>query len=179
MIAGMKGSGRALDTLKGILWLLGSCRFDGSLDSDLELLGQPGERRHPPADNAATRERDGGNQSSRFRQQEFLREAQESMQSPKRGLVVSLSRRTLQRWLLREGRARSTANDGGGGGRLWKPSWVEDGIDAVPPVLPGFSTAQDDGADVVAGGAGSGGRLGIAPVDAREGMRDSSFQGVA
>ncbi|CBJ30481.1 expressed unknown protein [Ectocarpus siliculosus] len=181
MITSVKGSWPALDNLKGILWLLGSCRFDGPLDGDLELLGQPGERRHPPTDNAATRERGDGNQGGRRRQLELLREAQESMRSPGRGLVVSLSRRTLQGWLLREGRAWSRANvgGGGGGGRLWKPSWVEDGIDVVPPVLPGLLTARDDGTDVVAGGVGSGEISGSAQVDAREGMRDSLYQGVA
>ncbi|CAN0002286.1 unnamed protein product [Ectocarpus sp. 4 AP-2014] len=182
MIASVKGSWRALDNLKGMLWLLGSCRFDGPLDGDLELLGQPGERRHPPADNAATRERDDGNQAGRRRQLELLREAQESMRSPGRGLVVCLSRRTLQGWLLREGRASSRANVGGGGGggvRLWKPSWVEDGIDVVPPVLPGLLTARDDGTDVIASGAGSGEISGSAPVDAQEVMRDSLYQGVA
>ncbi|CAN0206011.1 unnamed protein product, partial [Ectocarpus sp. 12 AP-2014] len=181
MIASVKDSWRALDNLKGILWLLGSCRFDGPLDGDVELLGQPGERRHPPADNAATRERDDGNQAGRHRQLELLREAQESMRSPGRGLVVSLSRRKLQGWLLREGRAWGRANvgGGGGGGRLWKPSWVEDGIDVVPPVLPGLLTARDDGTDVIAGGAGSGEISGIAPVDTREVMRDSLHQGVA
>lgn len=155
IIASIEGSLRALHTVREILWLLGSDRFDGPLDDDLELLGEHGSQSAATTASGtafpAAREQDDGHKTKRG--SELLRGVKHAMRKPKRGVVLCLPRRKLQGWLLREGRARIAGtldNDCGGGSgsknsRLWQPSWVEDGIDVVPPALPGLAPAQDEG----------------------------------
>ncbi|CAM9360389.1 unnamed protein product [Scytosiphon promiscuus] len=169
MIASIGGSLRVLHTVKEILWLLGSGRFDGPLDGDLRLLGRHEEHNARSTTASATaaaaaraqKESGGGGGDGQQvdRWSELLRDVKNAMRKPQRGVVLCLPRRRLQGWLLREGRARiaSAHDDGGGGvsgggrdGELWKPSWVEDGIDAVPPVLPELAPSQDG----TAGGVG-------------------------
>lgn len=156
MIVSVRYNTLALDTAKGILWLLGVCsRRHGAPLGGLELLGrgQTGHLTRPAAAAVATRQQDQA-EITRMQEEALLDAVQQEQQAAsKQGVVVSLPRRALQGWLLREGRARreSRGVEAGGGG-LWTPSWVEDGIDVVPPTLPGFGVAEGNGAGGVSGG---------------------------
>ncbi|CAM9591430.1 unnamed protein product [Pylaiella littoralis] len=171
MIASIKGSPRALDTVREVLWLLGSSRFDESLEGGLELIGRVGwgPKATPDAAAAAAapmRQNERKDETATKPERRLLCEVQETvLRSPSRGVVLSLPRRALQGWLLAEGRARNKGGGsgggggGGGGGGLWTPSWVEDGIDVVPPGLPGLGTVgslRADGANGVGVGVGGG-----------------------
>lgn len=194
MIAGIKGSPRTLDTVKEVLWLLGSSRFGESLAGGLELIGRvrPLPRAMPTfasraASTTATAgatadataapmcQENGAKETAAEQEQGVLHGVQRLVSwSPRRGVVLSLPRRALQGWLLTEGRARNKGGGGGGGGGggLWKPSWVEDGIDVVAPVLPGLHTADSlrgdggcEGVGIGAGGGDGGNGSKRAPVD--------------
>ena len=160
IIAGMVASKRAVDIVNGIVWLLGSGRLGDSLVG-LELLGQPSEDPGDPTQQHGV-------------PPQLLVGAEPVLGSPKRGVVLCLPRRRLQRWLLAEGRAwkgrhgvggdgsGSSGGGGGGGGsdELWSPWWVEDGIDAIPPRLPGRASGRGRrlAGRSGGGGGGSGGR---------------------
>jgi len=163
MIVSVRDNIRALQTAREILWLLG--RLGGlPLSGGLELLGRREQRPHldarvvaaaPPAaggaDPAARRQHEA--ETAREQEERLVRGVKET--APKRGVVLSLPRRALQGWLLRAGRARNTAGGGSsggvGGGGLWTPSWVEDGIDVVPPDLPGLHAAAGKDEGIVGG----------------------------
>lgn len=144
MIAGIVTSEVALNTVKGVLWLLRS-RFGEALGAP-ELLGRPNDEPGAP------------NLQGTPPKPQCLVDAKQVSGSPRRGVVLCLPRRRLQRWLLTEGRAwRERIGDGGGGtggGKRWSPPWVEDGIDVMPPVLPG--RANERGRTGGDGGSGIG-----------------------
>lgn len=161
MIVSVRDNTRALDTTKEILWLLDVSSRHGAPMGGLELLGrgEQGHLTHPAVAAAAARQQ-GQAETAQDQEETLLRVVQVQQQLPasKRGVVLSLPRRALQGWLLREGRARREGRGGvgGDGGGLWTPSWVEDGIDVVPPTLPGFGVVEGNGVDSgVGGGRGS------------------------
>lgn len=168
MIVSVIDNTRALDTVEEIMWLLSVSSRHGPPLGRLELLGrgETGHLTHPAAAAAATRQwQQGQSETAREQQQSLLhavRQQQQVQPVSKQGVVLSLPRRALQGWLLREGRAwrkSGGTDDGGGGGDaggLWTPSWVEDGIDVVPPELPGFGMVRENGVDRVSGDSGSG-----------------------
>lgn len=141
MIAGIVASEPVLNTVRGVLWLLGSC-FGDALGGGAELLGRALDRPGTPP-----------TQQSTTPQPQLLVDAAQIGGSPRRGVVLSLPRHTLQRWLLTEGRARRR---GEGGDTGWSPSWLEDGIDVLPPVLPGRA---DDRHRLFSARAGSAGEM--------------------
>lgn len=155
IIVGMVASKRAVDIVRGILWLLGSNRFgnSSSLRAGLELLGQPSEDPADPTQQHGV-------------PPQLLVGAEQVLGSPKRGVVLCLPRRRLQEWLLAEGRAWKARHDvsgdssGGSGsrGEPWSPWWVEDGIDTIPPRLPGRASERGHGLVGGGGGGGGGGR---------------------
>lgn len=169
MIVSVRDNIRAVETAREIFWLLG--RFGGlRFSGGLEVLGRREQRPHlggrvvataavapaalgaPAADPAARRQHEVD--TAREQEERLIRGVQET--APKRGVVLSLPRRALQGWLLREGRARNAAGGGGGdggGGGLWTPSWVEDGIDVVPPDLPGLHAAAGEDDEGIVGGS--------------------------
>ena len=185
MILSVRDHTRALNTAKEIVWLLGlvSGRHGPPLGGGLELLGR-GEAGHltHPAAAAAAATRQQAEQAETVREQEeallhVVRLQQMQQPSSKQGVVLSLPRRALQGWLLREGRAWREEEEGrggdggvggGGDGRgRWTPSWVEDGIDVVPPTLPGFGVAEGKAVDSgsVSGGGSRGSKDEDAPVE--------------
>lgn len=92
---------------------------------------------------------------------QLLVDVEQISRSARRGVILCLPRDRLQRWLLTEGRAwRAGCGDADGDDvlndsrRLWLPRWVENGIDAIPPVLPGRE-AKDGVDGNSAGGSAS------------------------
>lgn len=147
MIAGMVASGPAINTVNGVVWLLRD-RFGDAL-GDLEILGRP---------NGDV----SGRQNGGTLVPSVWEGAEQVSSGSRRGVVLCLPRRKLQRWLLVEGRAKRQrcCRDGAGGdesGKLWSPSWVEDGIDAMPPVLPGRENSKIEGTSRGIGGSSNGG----------------------
>lgn len=133
MIAGMVASGPAINTVNGVVWLLRD-HFGDAL-GDIEILGRP--------NGDVSGGQNGGAPS-------VWDDAEQSSPKSRRGVVLCLPRRKLQRWILVEGRAwrKRCCRDGAvgdGSSKLWSPSWVEDGIDAMPPVLPGREEIKIEG----------------------------------
>lgn len=159
MIAGVVALKPALNTVRGVLWLLGN-RFGDALGAP-ELLGRRPSGAPKPRGGAVP-------------QPLLLVNAQQVSGSPNRGVVLCLPRRRLQRWLLTEGRAwRGRGGGGRDDGNRWSPSWVEDGIDVMPPVLPGRTNEGgrvEAGADSVGINMPSGA---IAPCPPKGGMGPS------
>lgn len=144
MIAGMVASSPAMNTVDGVVWLLQD-RFGDAL-GDLEILGRPNGDVSGGQNGGAPSVWEGAGQGS---------------SASRRGVVLCLPRRKLQRWLLVEGRTwRQRCCRGGAVGdessKLWSPSWVEDGIDAMPPVLPGREDIKIEGTGRGIGGTGRG-----------------------